>query len=182
MQGRFSKGLNDTCLIFDIFRSMSMSDWMQERFVQARNKTFDQYLLTFIKISVTSIKFYDKEIKSVDLQFIIHKSVVLNEPLRCNFQRFSFDYPVNGLCEDANQFCLDNLATTTTTTTSTTSTTTTTTSTTIATTTASTTTTTAASNVEILDGADCWFRCFGSGKYFYDAFYILYHFLLNCGN
>lgn len=169
MQGRFSKGLNDTCLIFDIFRSMSMSDWMQERFVQARNKTFDQYLLTFIKISVTSIKFYDKEIKSIDLR----KSVVLNEPLRCNFQRFSFDYPVNGLCEDANQFCLDNVATTTTTTTSTTSTTTTTTSTTTASTTTSTTTTTAATNVEILDGADCWFRCFGSGKYFHDAFYAL---------
>ena len=27
-QGRFSKGLHDACLIFDIFRPMSMSDWM----------------------------------------------------------------------------------------------------------------------------------------------------------
>ena len=105
------------------------------------------------------------------LSTISSLSIVFNQPLRCNFQRFTFDYPVNGLCEDADQFCLDNAATTTTTTTTSITSTTTTT-----TTTTTLTTTNPASNVQILDGADCWFRCFGSGKYFYDTFYILMFF------
>ena len=90
---------------------------------------------------------------------------------------------MNGLCEDATQFCLDNNTTpittttsTTTTTTSATTTSTTTTSTTTSTTTTSTTsttttTTTIAANVEIVDAASCWGACFGSGKYFYDPIY-----------